>query len=102
MILESHNIESNGLAAGDLKIGKYISLRNEAFIKGKSSEHIYPPNQHGWNAAEHEIPFSIEKLTQYILNQEQENISFIKTKKNLISIVIPIALAILYYSVKRK
>lgn len=31
--LSSEGIKSNGLAIGDLKLGRYVSLRNEAFIK---------------------------------------------------------------------
>jgi hypothetical protein len=49
----------NGLADGDLRIGKYVSLRNEAFVLSEKGEHIYPPNNAGWNGAEHEIPLSL-------------------------------------------
>lgn len=102
-MLESHGIESNGLAPGDLKVGKYVSLRNEAYIKGKDNEHIYPPNEYGWNAAEHELPFSLQKFTECMLRNEENRLLQPKTKSNLISIVIPIALAtILYYSVRNK
>jgi hypothetical protein len=41
------------LALGDYKIGKYVSLRNEAFVIGKKGEYIYPPNEFGWNASNH-------------------------------------------------
>ena len=32
-ILAQYDIQSNGLADGDLKLGKYVSYRNEAFVK---------------------------------------------------------------------
>jgi len=47
--LNSYKIESNGLAEGDYRLGKYISFRNEAFIHNSNGESIYPPNSAGWN-----------------------------------------------------
>lgn len=61
-ILDSYDIESNGLADGDFKLGKYISLRNEAYIKNEKGEGIYPPNESGWNPLRHELPITLEKF----------------------------------------
>lgn len=47
----------NNCADGDLWIGKYCSLRNEAFTLYKG-EYVYPPNETGWNAANQKCPFS--------------------------------------------
>ena len=59
--LKANKIKSNGLAKGDLKIGEYVSLRNEAYVKiGK--ELVYPPDNYGWNSVGHELPFNIEKF----------------------------------------
>jgi hypothetical protein len=58
--LTKNGITSNGLAEGDLKLGKYVSLRNECFTYDWRKGHgIYPPDSFGWNAAKHEIPFKI-------------------------------------------
>ncbi len=51
--LDSYGIESNGLADGDYKLGKYISLRNEAFVRNSKGQGIYPPNSYGWNPLKH-------------------------------------------------
>jgi hypothetical protein len=62
--LENNNIRSNGTAQGDLKLGKYISLRNEAYVFDKEKEvHEYPPDSAGWNAAGHRVPFNIKKFS---------------------------------------
>ena len=61
-ILDSYDIESNGLADGDFKLGKYISLRNEPYIKNEKGEGIYPPNESGWNPLSHELPITLEKF----------------------------------------
>lgn len=57
--LKENFILSNNLAIGDLKLGNYISLRNEGYIKVKG-EYQYPPDNYGWNAARHKLPFDIE------------------------------------------
>lgn len=55
--LSAANIRSRGLAHGDLKLGHYASLRNEAFIfEAASGLYIYPPNTSGWNAVGHPCP----------------------------------------------
>lgn len=62
-ILKFNKIRTNLCAKGDLQIGNYVSLRNEAFIYDqKIGEVIYPPDEAGWNAAKHELPFSLKKL----------------------------------------
>lgn len=56
-----------GIADGDLALGKYASLRNEAFVITGEERHgstalpifSYPPNDYGWNAAGHELPMRI-------------------------------------------
>ena len=48
----------NGAANGDLWIGKYSSLRNEAYYKSKRGGYIYPPNDKGWNSLKQKKPFS--------------------------------------------
>ena len=49
---------TNGAADGDLWIGKYASLRNEAFCKVVNEGYVYPPNDRGWNSAKQKMPFS--------------------------------------------
>ncbi len=53
-----HGVEARGCADGDLALPncKYLSLRNEAFVK-VNGELCYPPNNVGWNAARHACPF---------------------------------------------
>ena len=48
----------NSAADGDLWLGEYASLRNEAFCKGKDGEYIYPPNNRGWNSLKQKMPFN--------------------------------------------
>ena len=69
--LEKNEIISNGVAKGDLILGKYVSFRNEAYVSNPNysildstsgSEFIYPPDKQGWNAAEHKLPFSIRRF----------------------------------------
>jgi len=72
--LSSAGVRSVRINCGDKKFGnQYVSIRNEAFIKynpkwtidqqtcdtrnGILSD-IYPPNDAGWNAADHKYPFS--------------------------------------------
>lgn len=63
--LESHG----GTADGDLPLGRFASLRNEAYILGwdEGSESctpafVYPPNAAGWNAAGHPLPLRVHWL----------------------------------------
>jgi hypothetical protein len=62
-ILSINNIRSNGLANGDKKLGKYTSLRNEAYVRLKN-ELVYPPDNFGWNAARQSFPFNYEKFRE--------------------------------------
>jgi len=58
--LSKNNIRSNGLANGDLGLGNYVSLRNEAYCYDKvTGIDIYPPDQNGWNALKHKVPFKL-------------------------------------------
>lgn len=59
--LKANNITSNGCAKGDLPLGEYVSLRNEAFVT-IGREECYPPDNYGWNAAKHELPFDIKRF----------------------------------------
>lgn len=89
--LEAAGIRSRGCADGDLALGTYTSLRNEAFVphrvrhqrhedtvasgaeavpdaggeEGRGEEHVelvYPPNADGWNAASHRCPLPIFEM----------------------------------------
>ena len=42
---------------GDLWLGNFSSLRNEAYIYINGNP-TYPPNSYGWNAAKQKMPFS--------------------------------------------
>ncbi len=73
------NIQARAIASGDLQLGRYTSIRNEAFIlkttemiiredqwegydrrleeiNPNAKQYIYPPNEVGYNAANHEEP----------------------------------------------
>jgi len=67
--IRSNKDENNlAVAAGDFPLGEYASLRNEAFIPIWSLQPHdgstqlnpqYPPNEYGWNAAQHRIPLPL-------------------------------------------
>lgn len=69
--LAAAGVETNGgVAAGDLPLGTYASVRNEAFVLerpdaavrgGRRSPllYVYPPNFEGWNAAGHSCPLKL-------------------------------------------
>jgi hypothetical protein len=64
--LELNKIRSNGTAEGDLKIGKYVSLRNEAFVYcSERGVDVYPPDYRGWNAANHLTPTFMSNKKNY-------------------------------------
>ena len=49
----------NGAADGDLWLGQYSSLRNEAFcFEKKEKDYVYPPNNRGWNSVNQKKPFN--------------------------------------------
>jgi hypothetical protein len=48
----------NGVADGDLWLGKYVSIRNESYYKDENGEYIYPPDDKGWNSSKHKMPFN--------------------------------------------
>lgn len=68
-LLHAAGIERHrGFAEGDVPLGWYASLRNEAFIPGYEeiengkrgvATFIYPPNEAGWNAAGHLLPLHV-------------------------------------------
>ena len=83
----------NGCADGDLYLGKYTSLRNECFIYDE-----YPPNEEGWNAANHKIPFShiqIYKIRKNLLN-EKDYILIIKEFKYYTLFLIVFVISLLF------
>merc|ERR1711957_843202 len=59
--LKESDIKSNNLARGDLKIGVYASLRNEAYVK-IGTENFYPPDNYGWNSTNKKIPFDLKNF----------------------------------------
>ena len=64
--LSIEKIRSNGLAKGDKKLGNYVSIRNEAYIKIKNKDNLdideYPPDSCGWNASGHSLPFDLNRF----------------------------------------
>lgn len=69
-VLLDAGIENHGgTAIGDVALGRYASLRNEAFVlrREQTNQHrrngamtfIYPPNEAGWNAAGHPLPMHV-------------------------------------------
>ena len=48
----------NGVADGDLWLGKYISLRNEVYCKNEEDDYIYLPNEKGWNSIKQKKSFN--------------------------------------------
>lgn len=50
-------IKIHGCADGDLWLGNFSSLRNEAYIPIDGTP-TYPPNENGWNAAQQKMPFT--------------------------------------------
>lgn len=83
----------NGAADGDLWLGKYASLRNEAFCKENNS-YVYPPNYRGWNSSKQKKPFSwIEIFSiRYALVYKYKKFSPI-----LLSLVILIISILIYF-----
>lgn len=79
-ILKRNCIRSNGCAEGDLPLGEYISIRNEAFILDPIKDvYVYPPNKEGWNHCNHTPPFDLERF----VDVNKVSISnLIKNKKN--------------------
>jgi hypothetical protein len=59
--LKENFIKSNNLANGDLKIGEYTSLRNEAYVF-INNENVYPPDEYGWNSTKKKLPFDLKKF----------------------------------------
>jgi hypothetical protein len=61
-VLLNYGVESNGCAEGDYPLGKYVSLRNEAFVRDHSGNSIYPPNKEGWNPLRHPLPIDLKRF----------------------------------------
>uniref|UniRef100_A0A7S4DTC0 Uncharacterized protein n=1 Tax=Lotharella globosa TaxID=91324 RepID=A0A7S4DTC0_9EUKA len=87
--LRAYKIRSAGCADGDLPLGQYASLRNEAFVAwegkdgvremGPSGERdgkwkaIYPPNAAGWNAANQPVPPIISDSWPEVVHRHQSS-----------------------------
>jgi hypothetical protein len=56
--LDAAGVQPGPCADGDLPIGRFVSLRNEAYTYHHHGELMYPPNELGWNAAKQPLPFS--------------------------------------------
>lgn len=71
--LDLNKIKNNGLANGDKSLGgKFVSLRNEAYIINElTQEFVYPPDSAGWNASNHELPFDLKKFSKKIKKSEK-------------------------------
>eukprot|EP00440_Ansanella_granifera_P008362 gb/GFBE01009059.1/.p1 GENE.gb/GFBE01009059.1/~~gb/GFBE01009059.1/.p1 ORF type:complete len:275 (+),score=47.37 gb/GFBE01009059.1/:1-825(+) len=70
--LAAAGVRSRGCADGDLPLGHYASLRNEAFVLASLADpfqapqyFIYPPNESGWNAAGHSCPLKLSLSTRW-------------------------------------
>eukprot|EP00048_Salpingoeca_helianthica_P015276 m.225934 g.225934 ORF g.225934 m.225934 type:complete len:313 (+) comp16832_c0_seq1:55-993(+) len=80
--LAAARVRPRGLADGDLALGEYASLRNEAFVRHRpewqlpsgwsgvdlgrgheSEQWIYPPNAAGHNSANHRSPLPVPTAT---------------------------------------
>lgn len=83
----------NGAADGDLWLGKYASLRNEAFCK-ENNLYVYPPNYRGWNSLKQKKPFSWIEIfrIRYALVYKYKKFSPI-----LLSLVILIISILIYF-----
>ena len=59
-------VRSRGCASGDYSLGRYASLRNEAFVPVRNSQQQWveamPSNELGWNAAGHPCPLDLPGL----------------------------------------
>jgi hypothetical protein len=63
VLLRDNNIRERGCAKGDLPLGRFVSLRNEAFVQCPVKDvGIYPPDECGWNVLGHTLPFDIGRF----------------------------------------
>ena len=85
----------DGFADGDLWLGKYVSLRNEAYCKNKEDEYVYPPNEKGWNSSKQKLPFNWVQIfmIRYSLIYKKMNIQL---SLIIISILFLIILIFIY------
>lgn len=69
----------NGAADGDLWIGKYASLRNEAYCEGLNGGPVYPPNDRGWNSTNQKMPFNYIQILmlRYALVYKETSFPFL-------------------------
>ena len=68
--LRINGVKSRGCAEGDLALGEYASIRNEAYVKWVTTvndrgELLYPPNAAGFNAAGHFLPDNVKAILQH-------------------------------------
>lgn len=96
--LDSAGVSPGRCANGDLAIGKFASLRNEAFVVDRG-ELKYPPNQLGWNAAKQALPFSRRLVwslhAKAILIHHRQPLRFIIFLLLIITTITLIAIAVL-------
>ena len=81
----------NGAADGDLWLGNYSSLRNEAFC----DDGIYPPNHRGWNSANQKKPFNWYQIFMIRYSLVYKEL-LIKNKIYFISFILLFIIIILY------
>ena len=70
--LASYGIESNGLAEGDHPLGKYLSFRNEAFVRTPRGDSIYPPDSYGWNPLGQSLPIDLPRFEALMSGKEEK------------------------------
>ena len=88
----------NRCAYGDLWLGEYASLRNEAFCKGENEGYIYPPNNRGWNSLKQKMPFNWINIfrIRYALVYKYKKKSFYLRFLSLIVIIISFVIYLIY------
>ena len=88
----------NGCAEGDLWLGKYTSLRNEAYCQSKMGGLIYPPNDRGWNSNKQTCPFSWINIFRFRYALVYKEKPFSLVYFSLIILAISIIIFLFYYS----
>eukprot|EP00753_Platysulcus_tardus_P008386 PLAT15942.1.p2 GENE.PLAT15942.1~~PLAT15942.1.p2 ORF type:complete len:368 (+),score=83.19 PLAT15942.1:87-1106(+) len=81
--LQAAGVRPQGIAEGDRPVGRYVSIRNEAFVAASADwdlpdgwtgldrarpiegQPVYPPNVAGWNGAAHAYPLRLPRRKSY-------------------------------------
>lgn len=100
--LFKNGIKIQGCADGDLWLGNYSSLRNEAYVYINDNP-TYPPNSYGWNAAKQKVPFSWFEIWK--LRSQINSFTYAKIKNRIIVILffvisIFILIFVVFFSIK--